>query len=103
MSAARPLLVLHYSELWLKGCNKPFFVSKLKTAIEQTLEGLPVSLEGHLNERMVVSAETPEAAREAAERLQRVPGVEFIGAGVGVPPSLDRILQAGLELMRERI
>lgn len=102
MTGARPLLVLHYSELWLKGCNKPFFVSKLKASIEQTLEGLPVSLEGHLNERMVVSAETPEAAREAAGRLQRVPGIEFIGAGVGVPPALERILQAGLELMREK-
>lgn len=102
MTGARPLLVLHYSELWLKGCNKPFFVSKLKTSIEQTLEGLPVSLEGHLNERMVVSAKTPEAAREAAERLQRVPGIEFIGVGVGVPPTLERILDAGLELMREK-
>jgi thiamine biosynthesis protein ThiI len=100
MTAARPLLVLHYSELWLKGCNKPFFVSKLKTSIEQTLEGLPVSLEGHVNERMVVSAETPAAAQEAAERLQRIPGIEFIGVGVGIPPSLDHILACGLELMR---
>ena len=102
MTGARPLLVLHYSELWLKGCNKPFFVSKLKTSIEQTLEGLPVTLEGHVNERMVVSAETPEAAQEAAERLQRVAGIEFIGVGVGIPPTFERILQAGLELMREK-
>jgi thiamine biosynthesis protein ThiI len=100
MTGARPLLVLHYSELWLKGCNKPFFVSKLKTSIEQTLEGLPVSLEGHVNERMVVSAETPEAAQEAAQRLQRVAGLEFIGVGVGIPPTLERILQTGVELMR---
>ncbi|MDA0205940.1 MAG: tRNA 4-thiouridine(8) synthase ThiI [Acidobacteria bacterium] len=100
MTGARPLLVLHYSELWLKGCNKPFFISKLKTSIEQTLEGLPVRLEGHVNERMVVSAQTPEAAQEAAARLQRVPGIEFIGVGVGIPPTLERILAAGLESMR---
>jgi thiamine biosynthesis protein ThiI len=102
MDGARPLLVLHYSELWLKGCNKPFFISKLKTSIEETLEGLPVSSEGHLNERMVVSAETPEAARKAAERLQRVPGIEFIGVGVGIPPTFDGIVAAGLELMRDK-
>ena len=102
MTGARPLLVLHYSELWLKGCNKPFFVSKLKTSIEQTLEGLAVSLEGHVNERVVVSAGTPEAAREAAERLQRVAGIEFIGVGIGIPPTLEGILATGLELMREK-
>ena len=96
MTRARPLLVLHYSELWLKGCNKPFFVSKLKASIEQTLEGLPVKLEGHVNERMVVSAQTPEAAQEAAERLQRVPGIEFIGVGVGIPPTLEGILATEL-------
>lgn len=102
MTDARHLLVLHYSELWLKGCNKPFFVSKLKASIEQTLEDLPVTLEGQVNERLVVSAKTPEAARQAAERLQKLPGLEFIGMGLGVPPSLDRILETGLALMAGR-
>jgi thiamine biosynthesis protein ThiI len=102
MTSARPILVLHYGELWLKGCNKPFFVSKLKTAIKQALEGLPVELEGHVNHRLVVSAETQEAARTAAERLQKLPGIEFIGVGVGVEPELGRIIETGAELMRGR-
>ncbi len=102
MTEARPLLVVHYSELWLKGCNKPFFVSKLKTAIKQTLEDLPITLEGHLNHRLVVKADSPEVAQLAAKRLQKLPGIQYIGVGFGVPPTLERIIETGTALMRGR-
>lgn len=102
MIETRPILVLHYSELWLKGCNKPFFISKLQASVKQTLEDLPVTLEGHLNHRLVVTAESVEASQAAAKRLQRLPGIEYIGVGVGVPPTLENIVETGAALMRDQ-
>ena len=36
------VIVVHYHELWLKGGNRRFFLSKLHMALNRALEGLPV-------------------------------------------------------------
>src|SRR5580658_3940665 len=36
------VIVVHYHELWLKGGNRRFFLSKLHMALKRALEGLPV-------------------------------------------------------------
>lgn len=95
-----PVLVLHYNELWLKGCNRPFFVSQLQRSVVQTLEDLPVAYRSHVDSRMLVRAETDEAARQAAERLERVPGIQYIGVGWRTANDFATILDAGSELMR---
>ena len=39
---AKLVIVVHYHELWLKGGNRRFFLSKLHMALKRALEGLPV-------------------------------------------------------------
>ena len=96
-----PILVLHYNELWLKGCNKPFFLRQLKRAVERTLEGLPVAFSTHVDSRMVIEADSEDAARIAAERLTRTPGIQYIGRGFRTDVALDAVVELGGELMRD--
>ena len=95
-----PILVLHYNELWLKGCNKPFFLRQLRKAVERTLEGLPLAFSTHVDSRMVIEAESEEAAQAAAERLTRTPGIQYIGRGFRTDVDLESIVALGAELMR---
>ncbi len=97
-----PILVLHYNELWLKGCNRAFFVRKLREAVGRKIEDLPVQVDADPRSRLVVRAESDEAARRAAARLQKTPGVQYIGVGFRAEPTLDAILETGSELMAER-
>ena len=96
-----PILVLHYNELWLKGCNKPSFLRQLRDAVERTLEGLPVLFSAHVDSRLVVEAETEEAAQAAAERLTRTPGIQYIGRGFRTTVELQSIVELGAELLRD--
>ncbi|MEZ5365478.1 MAG: tRNA uracil 4-sulfurtransferase ThiI [Bryobacterales bacterium] len=95
-----PILVLHYSELWLKGCNKPYFLKQLRKAVERTLDGLPLSFAVHVDGRMVIEAESEQAAQAAGERLARTPGIQYIGRGFRSDADLDSIVALGAELMR---
>ena len=40
------VLILHYHEIWLKGGNKNYFLSRLRDAIRQSVEDLPVASHG---------------------------------------------------------
>src|SRR5690606_18069289 len=93
-----PILVLHYSELWLKGCNKSVFLGQLKNAVERTLEDLPLSFSTHVDSRMVIEAESEEAAQTAAERLTRTPGIQYIGRGFRTDVALEASVELGAEL-----
>ena len=95
-----PILVLHYNELWLKGCNKPFFLHQLRKAVERTLEDLPLAFSTHVDSRMVIEAESEAAAQAAAERLRLTPGIQYIGCGFRTDVDLDAIVNLGAELMR---
>ena len=97
-----PILVLHYNELWLKGCNRPFFVGRLRNHVERTLEDLDVSLSKHVDSRIVIRAADDEVARVAVARLQRVPGIQYIASGYETEPTETAILDLGAELMRRR-
>ena len=96
-----PILVLHYNEIWLKGCNRPFFIGRLHDAVVRALEDLPVRYERHVDSRLLVRAETEEAANRAAERLRRTPGIQYIGVGWSCPAALPAIVDTGLRLMND--
>jgi thiamine biosynthesis protein ThiI len=96
-----PILVLHYNELWLKGCNKPFFVRELRRSVRQALEDLPVSFSTQVDSRLLVEAETEAVAQEASERLTRTPGIQYIGRGFRTDVDFDAIVDLGAELMRD--
>ncbi len=39
---SKPVIVVHYHELWLKGRNRHFFLGKLFVALRQSLQGIAV-------------------------------------------------------------
>ena len=97
-----PVLILHYHEIWLKGCNRNFFVSKLRQSARQALEGLNVRNLRHEANRMMADAATDQDAAEAADRLARVPGVAYLAVAVECEPTLDAIVAAGKALLAGR-
>jgi len=101
MSSA-PVLVLHYNELWLKGCNRPQFLRQLELHVRAVLEDLPVKLKRHADRSMILETQDAESAGEAVKRLACVPGLAYIGRGRRTEPEWDSILALGVEITMEQ-
>jgi len=97
-----PILVLHYNELWLKGCNRPQFLRQLELHVKSVLEDLPVRFERPADRSMIVVAESEAAATAAVRRLERVPGLAYIGRGERTESTLEKILELGSRVMLSR-
>src|SRR6266849_4881325 len=54
MPMSRPVIVVHYHELWLKGRNRNFFLGKLAIALRRALEGIAFTKIGRPGDRMIV-------------------------------------------------
>jgi len=93
-----PVIILHYHELFLKGSNRNFFVTRLRRAARQALEGLPARI-AHEDHRMLVIIEDEARAAEAVERLQKVPGVAYLAAAAECEPALEAIVELGARRM----
>ena len=84
MAAAH--IVVHYHELWLKGGNRDFFLSKLRLALRRALEGLRVARITQPGDRYVIELLDDAELPEALARLARVFGI----ANLGVARSVER-------------
>ena len=73
----RPVIVVHYHELWLKGRNRRFFLGKLILALRRALEGIPVERLGQPGDRLVIELGEGAPVDEAIARLERVFGVAY--------------------------
>ena len=71
------VIVVHYHELWLKGGNRRFFLSKLHMALKRALEGLPVERILRPGDRLLIEFGEGAAVEEAVARIERVFGVAF--------------------------
>ncbi len=97
----KPVIVVHYHELWLKGRNRWFFLAKLSLALRRALEGLAVTRMSRPGDRMLVEVGDPADLVEAARRIERVLGVIYYGVARQVPRTdsadLGAICQAAWE------
>lgn len=101
-AAAPDLLVIRFSEIFLKGANRPSFVSTLEHNLKRALRGLPGLTVRRGHTRCFVHAESPEAdLTEALERLTRVFGVSSLSLARRVPRDLDEMARAGAALATE--
>jgi len=66
------IIVVHYHELWLKGGNRRFFLSKLHMALKRALEGLPVERILRPGDRLLVEFGEGASAEEAVARIERI-------------------------------
>src|SRR6202049_954411 len=79
------IIVVHYHELWLKGGNRRFFLSKLHMALKRALEGLPVERILRPGDRLLIEFGEGVSAEEAVARIERVFGVAFYAVARVVP------------------
>lgn len=89
-----PAIVVHYHELWLKGCNRRFFLGKLSTALRHSLQGIPVERIEQPGDRFVVRLGKGASAEEAAARVDRVLGVAYYALARPVERSMETICAA---------
>lgn len=92
-------LVLHYHEIWLKGGNKRYFLSRLISAVKRSLEDLPVAGPQFIAERLILRPRDEAALPQVIERLRRVFGLAYIALAREVPRGLEELGTAVCELM----
>ena len=90
----KPVIVVHYHELWLKGGNRRFFLSKLHMALKRALEGLPVERILRPGDRLLIEFGEGASVEEAVARIERVFGVAFYAVARVVPRGGDDDLAA---------
>jgi thiamine biosynthesis protein ThiI len=96
------VLILHYHEIWLKGGNKNYFLSRLRAAIRQSVADLPVQSLESIAERFILTPAEEAALPRFIERLRRVFGLAYIAIAGEVPSRLDALGPAACALMAEK-
>ena len=95
------VLILHYHEIWLKGGNKNYFLSRLRDAIRQSVADLPVASLVSISERLILTPGDDAALPHLIERLRRVFGLAYIAPAREVPSPLEALGPAACEMMAE--
>ena len=93
------VLILHYHEIWLKGGNKKYFLSRLVSAIKQSLADLPVSGPQYISERLILRLSEEIALSPVLERLRRVFGLAYIALAREAPRDMEAIGAIACEKM----
>lgn len=70
-------IVVHYHELWLKGGNRRFFVSKLASNLRLALAGIPFEKISRPNDRLILHLGEAASLEEALRRIGRVSGIAY--------------------------
>ncbi len=96
------VLILHYHEIWLKGGNKNFFLSRLVAAVKQSLADLPVESLRTVSERLVLTPREESAVATILERLRRVFGLAYIAPAWKSASELAELRSVACELMAEK-
>ncbi len=94
---SNPAIVVHYHELWLKGRNRRFFVGKMKAALRQALDGLPLASLEQPGDRFLARLGEGASLEEAVARVERVFGVANFAIAQPVERSLEALCRAAWE------
>lgn len=78
------VLVVTYSEIALKGKNRPVFQRRLLNNMRRALAGEPVDRINHVESRYLVCLGDPERAEACADKLARVFGIRWISSAVAI-------------------
>lgn len=96
------ILILHYHEIWLKGGNKNYFLSRLIAAIKRSVVDLPVSAPQFISERLLLVPREEAAIPLILERLQRVFGLAYIAPARELPWDMDQLGSGACAMMAEK-
>jgi thiamine biosynthesis protein ThiI len=73
----KPVIVVHYHELWLKGRNRKFFLGKFLLALRRSLEEFHVEHVRQPGDRVVIELGEDAPPEEVVARLERVLGIAY--------------------------
>jgi len=93
----RPIIVVHYHELWLKGRNRRFFLGKLFRALRRSLEGLCVERIEQPGDRLLIRLTSEQPVEQAIVRIQRVLGIAYYAVARSAERSLEALCHAAWE------
>ena len=96
------VLVLHYHEIWLKGGNKKFFLSRLIAAVKRSLEDLSSQPLEHVADRLLVAVPDESLLPAMVERLQKVFGLAYIGMAWEVSGGMPEIARCACRMMEQK-
>jgi len=96
------VLVLHYHEIWLKGGNKNFFLSRLIAAVKRSLEDLPNQPLEHVADRLLVVVPDESLLPVMVERLQKVFGLAYIGIAREVAGGMPELADCACRMMEQK-
>src|SRR5579863_3593734 len=91
---SQPAIVIHYHELWLKGRNKRFFVSKLASAVRLGLEGIPLDKIERPNDRLVVRLKEGASLEDTLSRIEKISGIAYYAIARPVEADLQALCEA---------
>lgn len=91
---SQPAIVIHYHELWLKGGNRRFFLSKLKSNLRLALGGIPVDKIEQPNDRLIVRLGESASTEEALGRIKRISGIAYYAVARPVEADLAALCRA---------
>jgi len=94
-----PCVLIHYSEIGLKGRNRPLFERQLIANIRHAFaDDIPVEVRRLFGRHLVeVPAGTPRA--EIEKRLTRVFGIAYFAHALATPPTLEAIEAAAAQVV----
>ncbi len=96
------VILVRYTEIHLKGLNRPFFEQKLIENIRHALKGIPSRVEREQGRIYIVGI--PESDfEEAIERLKAVFGIHSISPAYAVDKDWETVTKTAFELMEKQV
>ena len=89
MSTTPAVISVHYAEIALKGRNRHVFLQRLRNNMDRALRGLPVAGIRHVESRLLVTLRPGADPQTAADRLAKVPGIQWLSVATPVPRTAD--------------
>jgi thiamine biosynthesis protein ThiI len=90
----KPVIVIHYHELWLKGRNRNFFLGKLMLALRRTLEEFHVERIRKPGDRVVIEFAEDVPLEKVVWRLERFLGIAYFAVARPLPRGSEDDLDA---------
>jgi thiamine biosynthesis protein ThiI len=95
-------VIVHYSELALKGRNRPWFIQAMVRTIRSLLADLDVTHIALVHGRIEIRLQSGDHWDEVRARLGRLPGIANFARAVNVPADLDRMAATVVDGLRGR-
>jgi thiamine biosynthesis protein ThiI len=101
---SKPVIVIHYHELWLKGRNRNFFLDKFLLALRRSLEAFHVERIRKPGDRVVIEFAEGVPLEQVVAQVERVLGVAYFAVARpivrGSPDDVEALCRAAWEEVR---